>query len=448
MPFPDHLDIPGEVRRIAEKLEAAGFDTWCVGGAIRDNLLGEENKDFDLATGATPEDVQRLFRRTIPIGVDHGTVAVLDQHRQPHEITTFRRDVRTNGRHAVVEFGAAIDQDLARRDFTINAIAYHPLRREWLDPYDGYGDLARRVIRAVGDPAQRFREDYLRILRALRFAARFGFAIQEATWDAATANAQGLRQLSSERVRDEWFKGLESARNPSELVRLWDEVGAIEIWLPELKEAWPNGNGERGKAEGDTVRGARGAVPGAPMAVDLLTPRDAILITSYLSSDPAATLERLKCSRAEIERGARIGRCRGFEPGGEDPIQVRRWLAKIGAAEEDLIAILRAEGRGSTLAAAVEAVRASGAPLELGQLAIDGNILREMGLAEGPLVGRILRILLDEVLEDPARNEPDDLAARSRYWTRAMTPNLAPCAFCATPSDHHVSHFTPHAVLR
>jgi tRNA nucleotidyltransferase/poly(A) polymerase len=167
MLFPDHLDIPREVRRIAETLEAAGFDTWCVGGAVRDNLLGEVNNDFDLATAARPEDVQRLFTRTIPIGVDHGTVAVLDRHRKPHEVTTFRRDVKTDGRHAVVEFGASIDEDLARRDFTINAIAYHPLESEWRDPYDGHRDLERGVLRSVGDPSQRFREDYLRILRAL-----------------------------------------------------------------------------------------------------------------------------------------------------------------------------------------------------------------------------------------------------------------------------------------
>jgi tRNA nucleotidyltransferase/poly(A) polymerase len=242
MAFPYSLDIPRQVLTIAETLQAAGFDTWCVGGAIRDNLLGLENKDFDLTTAARPEDVQRLFKRTIPIGVDHGTVAVLDQHRKPHEVTTFRRDVTTDGRHATVEFGVSLDEDLARRDFTINAIAHHPLTHEWRDPFDGAGDLERKLIRAVGDPTERFREDYLRILRALRFAARFGFEIDPPTWDAATASAGGLAQLSAERVRDEWFKGLESAQRPSELVVLWEKVGAMGIWLPELergaRDAW------------------------------------------------------------------------------------------------------------------------------------------------------------------------------------------------------------------
>ncbi|GIW53548.1 MAG: hypothetical protein KatS3mg081_2903 [Gemmatimonadales bacterium] len=128
------LRIPDEVLRIARRLEEAGYETWCVGGAIRDNLLGIPNADFDLATAAPPEVVRKLFRRTVPVGIEHGTVAVLDRNRQPHEVTTFRRDVVTDGRHAVVEFGASLEEDLARRDFTVNAIAYHPLRKEWRDP--------------------------------------------------------------------------------------------------------------------------------------------------------------------------------------------------------------------------------------------------------------------------------------------------------------------------
>jgi tRNA nucleotidyltransferase (CCA-adding enzyme) len=397
MPFPDHLDIPGEVRRIAERLEAEGFETWCVGGAIRDNLLGETNKDFDLATAAQPEDVRRLFHRTIPIGIEHGTVAVLDHNRKPHEITTFRRDVKTDGRHAAVEFGVSIDEDLARRDFTINAIAYHPTTRAWLDPFDGEGDLARRVIRAVGDAAQRFREDYLRILRAIRFAARFGFEIDERTWEAAKQAAEGLRRLSAERVREEWFKGLETARRPGELVRLWEEVGARSTWMSEVAE------GAGGREEG---------------AVDRL-PRDPVLITAFLSSEPATTLERLKCSRAEVDRGARIGRLRGSEPSGEDPVALRRWLAQVGPVVDDLLAVRAAEGGDPSLAAAVDAVRTSGAALDLGDLAIDGNTLREMGLAEGPLLGRILRTLLDDVLEDPRRNVSDYLLARARELAEA-----------------------------
>ncbi|MGE5142031.1 MAG: CCA tRNA nucleotidyltransferase, partial [Acidobacteriota bacterium] len=175
--FPETLPIPREVLNIARRLEEAGYETWCVGGAVRDNLLQLENHDFDLTTAATPDVVQQTFRRTVPIGIEHGTVAVLDSERRPHEITTFRKDVRTDGRHAQVAFGVSLTDDLARRDFTINAIAYHPLRHEWRDPFNGAHDLDHKLIRAVGDPNWRFQEDYLRILRALRFSARFDFKI-------------------------------------------------------------------------------------------------------------------------------------------------------------------------------------------------------------------------------------------------------------------------------
>ncbi|MGH7752310.1 MAG: CCA tRNA nucleotidyltransferase, partial [Gemmatimonadales bacterium] len=227
MKFPDRLPIPPDVLKIAKRLEEAGFETWCVGGAIRDSLLGLAPEGYqgvyDLATAAPPEEVRRLFKRTVPVGIEHGTVAVLDADNRPHEVTTFRKDVETDGRHAKVVFGVSLMDDLARRDFTINAIAYHPLRHEWRDPFKGAEDLEKKKIRAVGDPYWRFREDYLRILRALRFAARFGFQIERATWDAAVANVAGLAHLSAERVRDEWFKGIETAQKVSKLVQLWGE---------------------------------------------------------------------------------------------------------------------------------------------------------------------------------------------------------------------------------
>src|SRR6058998_1543366 len=157
------LDAPETVRGIAKRLEDAGFETWCVGGAIRDALLGHPHLDWDLATSATPDQVRQLFglKRTIPVGIAFGTVGVLDRSGAMHEVTTFRRDVRTDGRHAEVEFGVSLEDDLARRDFTINAIAYSASRDELRDPFDGMGDLSRRVVRAVGDAEARMREDRL-----------------------------------------------------------------------------------------------------------------------------------------------------------------------------------------------------------------------------------------------------------------------------------------------
>ena len=137
------LNPPATVRRIAERLEEAGFETWCVGGAVRDALLGHAHLDWDLATAAKPEEVRKLFKRTVPVGIEFGTIGVLDINNVMHEVTTFRRDVNTDGRHAVVEFGASLEEDLARRDFTINAIAYSPKRDEMRDPYNGRKDLER-----------------------------------------------------------------------------------------------------------------------------------------------------------------------------------------------------------------------------------------------------------------------------------------------------------------
>src|SRR5437762_11128569 len=293
------LRIPPEVLKIAKRLEDAGFETWCVGGAVRDNLLGLENRDFDLTTAAQPADVQKLFKRTIPVGIEHGTVAVLDANNQTHEVTTFRKDIQTDGRHAVVEFGVSLMDDLARRDFTINAIAYHPTRHEWRDPFQGEADLGKKLIRSVGDPNWRFQEDYLRILRALRFSARFEFRIHSRTLEAAKANAQGLAQLSAERVRDEWFKGIATAQKVSKLVTLWRDVGATRIWLPELRDA--------GSGMEDALK-----------AVDKL-PRDPVLITAVLAKDPASLVTRLKGSNRDIERGRTIARWRDRYPESTDP---------------------------------------------------------------------------------------------------------------------------------
>jgi len=392
--FPPTLPIPDTVLEIAQTLERAGYETWCVGGAIRDNLLHLENHDFDLTSAAPPEDVRRVFPRTIPVGIEHGTVAVLDRHNQPHEVTTFRRDIRTDGRHAVVEFGQSLMDDLARRDFTINAIAYHPIRHEWRDPFKGAEDLEKRVIRSVGDPNWRFQEDYLRILRALRFSARFEFRIQLRTLEAAKANVSGLAQLSAERVRDEWFKGIATAGRVSKLIELWRDVGAMRIWLPEIV--------------GSVMR--EGAVNALP--------RDPVLITAFLASDPAAALTRLKCSNKEIERGRAIGQWRDRYPDPRHLPTVRRWLSQVADAADDLLTVLPAlpDSRAPELRAqiprVIAAVRAARDPLTLKDLVVTGDDLLAAGVRPGPDVGQTLERLLDEVLEDPSRNTRDYLLSR------------------------------------
>jgi tRNA nucleotidyltransferase (CCA-adding enzyme) len=392
MKFPDRLPIPDEVLRVARKLETAGFETWCVGGAIRDNLLGLENHDFDLTTAAPPDEVRRLFKRTVPVGVEHGTVAVLDREQRAHEVTTFRRDIKTDGRHAVVEFGVSLMDDLARRDFTINAIAYHPIRHEWRDPFRGADDLDAKLIRSVGDPNWRFQEDYLRILRALRFSARFGFRIHSGTLEAAKANVQGLAQISAERVRDEWFKGIRTAGRVSKLLALWKDVGAARIWLPEIRE--------------------RGAGSGSARVLDKL-PRDPTLITASLASDPASLLTRLRCSNKEIERGRAVGQWRDKYPDPKHLPEVRRWLSEVGEYADDLL-VLHAAGTAprSPLPRVVASIRAAKDPLTVKDLAVTGDDLLAAGVRPGPEVGETLQRLLAEVLEDPTRNTRDRLLAR------------------------------------
>jgi tRNA nucleotidyltransferase (CCA-adding enzyme) len=390
--FPAVLEIPDEILDIARRLEGAGFEAWCVGGTLRDTLLGHPQSDYDIATAATPEQVQGLFPRTVGVGIKYGTVGVLDPSRVMHEVTTFRRDVTTDGRHAVVAYGVTLEDDLARRDFTINAIAYHPLRHEWKDPFGGATDLKRRLVRAVGDPALRFQEDYLRILRAIRFAVRFDFTIDPATWDAAKAAAPGLAQLSAERVRDEWFKSLRTARSVPPLASLWDQVGAAKLWVPELR--------------------ADRSAPAAPPGVSS-EERDPVLLTAWLCSSPAAVLRRLKASNADIQRANAIDL--GPEaPAASDPLSVRRWLATVGAAADDLTRLWRLRhGSEPSWSAAMNEIRRRGDPLTRSDLAITGNDLQALG-AMGPEIGRTLSRLLDRVVENPSLNTRDALLALAR----------------------------------
>ncbi len=247
----------------------------------------------------------------------------------------------------------------------------------------------------MGDANWRFQEDYLRILRALRFSARFDFRIQPRTLEAAKANVQGLAQLSAERVRDEWFKGIATAKRVSKLLTLWIDVGAARIWLPEI----PGG----GKRETGNV--------------DKLS-RDAVLVTAYLASDPASLLTRLKSSNKDIERARAIGQWRDKYPDPRHLPEVRKWLSQVGEYADDLLALLsglvvsRFPFPVSRLPKVVAAVRAAKDPLTVKDLAVKGDDLLAAGVRPGPQVGETLERLLAEVLEDPSRNTRDYLLSR------------------------------------
>ena len=422
------LRPPGAVLEIADKLEKAGFEAWCVGGAIRDALLGHPHLDWDLATSATPGDVRQLFghRRTIPVGVEFGTVGVLDRAGRMHEVTTFRRDVKTDGRHAEVEFGVSLDDDLARRDFTINAIAYSPRLNEVRDPFGGRADLERKIVRAVGDPEARMREDRLRALRAIRFAARFDFDLDPETRRAIETSAPFLDRLSRERVKQELDKTMEQVRCPSGALATWKSTGAFRALIPPLDAvsaisfriadyvAMP------GQSRTTERRELRRAIRYAGLLLEL-SPSEAVTVLTGLRSSRRET----NLVSALIERWRAFGEALtttlGLSAAPADA-QVRRWVAGLGRMyigtfmrlAEGVWASARALGdeRVPTAHVVRSVYRrmlktALADPIDLGSLAIDGDDLRRTGIAAGPALGKILQALLDAVIEDPSRNTMD-----------------------------------------
>jgi tRNA nucleotidyltransferase (CCA-adding enzyme) len=438
------LEAPGAVRWICRTLEDAGYSTWAVGGAVRNRLAGRPAEDWDLTTRAEPKVVRRLFRRTVPIGVDHGTVGVLAHDGTMYELTTFRRDVETSGRHAVVAFAETLDEDLARRDFTINAVAWHPLDRMLHDPYGGAADLERRILRTVGDPAERFSEDYLRVLRALRFAGTFGLRVDPPTWRALVRAVPGMEVLSPERVREELEKVLSSPERPSAPLSLYAASSALSFLYPELEKQV--GRPDRGGADrwshllrvvdrlapGDLeLRWAAllmgvGTRPEEPAEVDGGTEPD---LPSMVAA--AELLRRLRSSNARVDRvGTLVGWGSRFPAAEASDVALRRWLAGVGRGPlRDLLRIRLAiarvrelEGRPGErdrylrLAPRLRALARSDVPLEVGELAFTGRDLIRMGQRPGPYFGDLLRHLLGRVIENPSLNRPELLAEEARVW--------------------------------
>lgn len=391
-------------------------------------MLGISHLDWDLATSAHPAVVQKLFRRTIPVGLKFGTVGVLDRDGRMHEVTTFRRDIRTDGRHAEVEFGASLHEDLARRDFTINAMAWDPLAERLQDPFDGQGDLERRLVRAVGRADDRFTEDRLRALRAIRFAARFDFRIEAETWSAIRDSAPYLVRLSAERVKQELDKTMEQVRRPSVALTMWQQSGAFRSLIPDLTEA-----SERQFLAVDAL-----PAPGLRTRPLRRTLRFAALFAAVPSSRLTTTLKALKFSNLEITAvvalagswtalGATLGeRLQLPEPLRDD--ELRPWAARIGRLRVSAFVRLAAAHWWADTQlghAAPDATRwrelhhrlvrvAFRDPLEPGDLVVNGDDLRRAGIAAGPLLGAVLKGLVAFVLADPARNDEHQLLDEAR----------------------------------
>ena len=415
----ERLNPPETVRKIAARLTEAGFETWCVGGAVRDALLGHAHADWDLATAATPTEVRSLFSRTVPHGIEFGTVGVLDKHGIMHEVTTFRRDVQHDGRHAVVEYGVSLDDDLARRDFTINAIAYSPATRELRDPFGGQEDLKRGIVRAVGDPSARMVEDRLRALRAFRFAGRFDFEIDPATWQAVAASAPFLPRLSRERIKQEIEKTMDQVRRPSRSFALWREAGAFTSLIPEL-DAVP----ESAFKAGDFI-GTPDETRRPELALARSRNRLTTLFLDLRPADARRVLVGLRASNREtdsvsqqVDSWHRVGSVMrtALLEGHVSDASMRRWAADIGRTQTaDFLKVAHArwcaEGNAPKIAQVyrrmVRVVYRD--PLTVTDLAIDGSDLMDAGVPAGPAIGKTLRRLLDVVIEDPTRNTRDIL---------------------------------------
>jgi tRNA nucleotidyltransferase (CCA-adding enzyme) len=439
--------VPGDVLALCERLRSKGKRAWIVGGCVRDLVLGRGASDWDIATDALPKDLLRIFPRAIPTGIEHGTVTVVSGG-QHYEVTTLRGEgTYSDGRRPDwVEFVDDITADLARRDFTVNAIAIDPLDGRFIDPFDGRGDLSRKILRAVGEPRERFAEDGLRVLRAARFVATLEMDLDSATEGAIRPTLDTYRKVAQERVRDEWVKTMK-ARTPSRALEVMRRTGILEVTCPELMEGvgmgqnkwhsydvWRHGLECMDACTGDPILRI------AALLHDVGKPRTRAWsdktsdYTFYQHERVGAEIAepitaRLRFSNDERARIVSLVRHHLFHYNDEwTNATVRRWIRRVGADRlDDLYALneadVRAKGRDfgadlealASLKAHVARVIAEGAALTTRDLKIDGNdLMRELGVKPGRIIGEILSALLEAVTDDPAVNEPEALLALAR----------------------------------
>lgn len=437
------MRVPRVVRDFAAAFKASGFQCHLVGGAVRDMIMGRPLSDFDIATDALPTDVSSLFRRVIPTGIRHGTVTVLFRGTR-FEVTSFRTEsAYSDGRRPdSVSFSPSILEDLSRRDFTMNAMAWDLLEQTMRDPYGGADDIARKLIKAIGNPEERFREDGLRPLRACRFAAQLGFRVDEETRKAIPRALPVVAGVSAERVRDEIVKILLSPV-PSTGLELMRETGILAIVLPELAAGIGIAQGELHCFDVFThcLRACDAAPQGslelrlAALLHDVgkpptLAPGPGERPTFYgheaVSRDMATdVLLRLRFPTATVRRVAHLVEHHMFNYQEEwSDAAVRRLIARVGLESiDELIALRRADQIGmcpdnalafpaglARFAERVQAVRAQDSAFSLRDLAVDGaQIMQSLGLEPGPRIGTLLSQLLQAVLEDPALNEKEKL---------------------------------------
>lgn len=434
------LTIPVNAEKILRVLENQGFEAFIVGGCVRDSILGRRPDDWDITTSARPEQVKALFRRTVDTGLKHGTVTVL-MDKESYEVTTYRIDGEyEDGRHPKeVAFTASLEEDLKRRDFTINAMAYHP-DRGLVDLFRGMDDIRAEIIRCVGNPLERFGEDALRILRAVRFSAQLGFSIEEETKKGIEELAPNLKLVSAERIQTELVKLLVSP-HPDYFLTAY-ETGITRQFLPEFDACMETGQNTPHHCLSvglHTLQSLLNIRPDKVLRLTMLLHdigKPAVKKTDENGRDhfkmhgPAgekmasAILRRLKFDNDTISKVCRLIRWHDDRPA-PDMCSVRRAVNRIG---EDIFPLYLEVQRADMLAQSTykreeKAARLEGVNecyrkiLEEGQcvslksMAVKGRDLIAAGYAPGPELGEILNRLLEHVLEHPEDNEKDRLLA-------------------------------------
>lgn len=407
--------LPKNVKSIIAKFNEAGYEAYAVGGCVRDTLLGKEPQDWDITTSATPEEMKRIFPKTIDTGIQHGTVTVR-MGGESYEVTTYRIDGEyEDGRHPKqVEFTASLREDLRRRDFTINAMAYSE-KTGLVDLFNGVQDLEEKRIRAVGNPMERFSEDALRMLRALRFAAQLGFTIEDETKDAIRKLAPNLKKVSMERIHTEFLKLLMS-QHPEEL-KVCYETELLKQFFPELDEAMKRVTSSEAES---LMRELRECKADRNLRLALLfdfccrVEPEPEKVCPQLAT---AVLKRWKLDGTTIRTTAHLVKYFRMEPE-RDPVQLRRYFSMVGKEYAEDVIALKEVSYGKSM---VEEMRGEyvktlqeGYCLSIKDLAITGADLLALGIDQGKMVGAYLQTALDYVLKEPHRNTKEALLAYLR----------------------------------
>lgn len=447
--------VPTEVREAARRLRAAGGQAWVVGGSVRDRLLARRARDWDLATDLRPEQVQQIFGRTHAVGARFGTVVWVGSHGT-YEITTFRDDGDySDGRRPdQVRFTDDVEGDLLRRDFTINALAYDPFAGQLLDPAGGCADLERGLIRTVGDPEERFSEDALRLLRAVRLAVQLDFEIERSTFRALVRLAPSIERISAERVRAEIDRLLQEKR-PARGFDVLYETGLLRRILPELATCYgvPQNPYHAFDVFHHSLAALEHATPKNPVVRLAALLHDVGKPETRIETEGSATffahqfrsekhaqraLRRLRYSNQQREAVAHLVRHHMFHytPDWSDAA-VRRFVRQVGPDRvPDLFAMRSADTLGNglrrksadeldELSRRIDGILAARNAIGFQELAVDGHdLMAELGLPSGPTVGDLLSQLLEAVLDDPALNERGALLELAR---RLHTRGPAAC---------------------